>query len=54
MTYKIIKVWHPDTGKRPRVIMSGITLEVALKWCNDPDTSTDNYFYAFDRETDND
>jgi len=36
-TYNIYRFYQ--SGKRPELIRSGLTLEEAQKWCSDPSTS---------------
>lgn len=38
-TYQIIRVYM-DESVPPKVIKTGLTLEEALEWCKDPETSS--------------
>lgn len=49
-TYSIIRIYHPDLNRRSRVIKKGLTLEEAQEHCQDPRTSTDDWFDGFEKE----
>lgn len=50
-TYKIVRFYHPRTGKDNEVIATGLTLEEAQEHCNDKSTATDDYFDGYQGET---
>jgi hypothetical protein len=50
MTYSIIRIFHPSLNRPSRIIKSGLTLEEAQAHCQDPRTSTDNWFDGFEKE----
>ena len=50
MTYSIIRIYHPDLNKQSRIIKKGLSLEEAQAHCEDPRTSTDDWFDGFERE----
>lgn len=50
-TYKIIRFYKDWNDERNReIIETGLTLEEAQAHCNDPSTSTDEYFDGYDEE----
>lgn len=49
-TYSIIRIYHPDLNRRSRIIKKGLTLEEAQEHCQDPRTSTDDWFDGFEKE----
>ena len=50
MTYSIIRIYHPDLNKASRIIKKGLSLEEAQAHCEDPRTSTDEWFDGYQRE----
>lgn len=51
MTYKIIRVYHPDLQRPSKLIKSGLSLTQAQAHCNDPKTELENkWFDTYDRE----
>lgn len=49
-TYKIIRFYNPSLNKPNKVIDTGLTLEQAQAWCNDPSTHTKDYFDGYTEE----
>ena len=49
MTYKIIRVYRPDLGKRSKLVKASVSLDEAQKHCSDPATSTATYFDTYER-----
>jgi len=53
MTYKIIRIFHPDLQRPSKIIKSGLTLAQAQAHCNDPKTElADNWFDAYIHDKD--
>jgi hypothetical protein len=51
MTYKIVRIYHPDLKTMSRVMKKGLTEAQALKHCANPKTRKDGvWFDTFDRE----
>ena len=50
MTYSIISIYHPDLNKASRIIKKGLSLEEAQAHCEDPITSTDEWFDGYQME----
>ena len=50
ITYKIIRYYSPMSKKPNRIIKKHLTLEEAQRHCNDPKTSTAEYFDGYTQE----
>lgn len=50
MTYKIVRFYRPDTGKRKRTIKTGLTLEQAQAHCGREDTHGSDWFDGYTKE----